>query len=164
MGYGKHLVIDSCSECDRLGSTNFIFDLMNDLPELIGMEKITAPYVVPYKPNSKEWGGASEILVAKDKIRGVIVINGSIMIATSHLAVHTYPYTKPPYVFIDIFSCKDFDVKKILEILTQKLKLFNIKFQEIRRGEDFPLNSENGKINVKVDVQNNNSKIVGEVN
>ncbi|MEK9726664.1 MAG: S-adenosylmethionine decarboxylase [Candidatus Margulisiibacteriota bacterium] len=91
-GFGPHLMIDlfKCS-VDALDSLNLCFDFLDQLPDKIGMTKITMPHVFPY-----------EGLVPED--RG---ITGAVIIAESHITVHTFPLKS--YAFIDIFSCKPFD-------------------------------------------------------
>ncbi|HNX90654.1 MAG TPA: adenosylmethionine decarboxylase [Candidatus Omnitrophota bacterium] len=91
--FGPHLMLD-LRECitKRLKDYNLVFNVLNELPEMIGMTKITQPYVFPYSG-----------LVPEDKgITGVVVI------AESHISIHTFQ--EKDHCFIDVFSCKDFDV------------------------------------------------------
>ena len=90
--FGKHMMLDF-SGCDekKLNDLDLCFSLLNDLPEKIRMNKISAPHVIRYSPPSLMDQG----------------ITGMVVIAESHISLHTFPLRK--YVFIDIFSCKDFD-------------------------------------------------------
>lgn len=93
MGFGPHLMLD-LNECDpaRLDDFELCFRLLNELPDAIGMTKITQPHVFRYSG-----------LVPEDKgITGVVVI------AESHISLHTFPQKN--YCFVDVFSCKPFDV------------------------------------------------------
>ena len=70
------------------------------------MTKISQPYVFRY--TGPDWG-----------------ISGFVVIAESHISVHTF--VERDYVNIDIFSCRDFDSEKAVGDLKDKFKL--IKFR-----------------------------------
>lgn len=120
-GFGPHIVLD-LNECDpdRLGDLNLIFDLLNSIPDKIGMHKITQPYVFPYAG-----------LVPED--RG---ITGMVIIAESHLAIHTFQ--DKAYCFCDIFSCKPFDYEEAKNLLIEAFGSKKPSVQVMFRGEDFP--------------------------
>jgi len=119
--FGPHLTLD-LSKCnkDRLSDYNFIFKLLNELPEIIGMTKITQPYVFPYNGLVSEDSG----------------ITGIVLIAESHISLHSFE--KKDYVFIDVFSCKGFDVeiakKYFIEAFEAEKSVINV----VERGLDFP--------------------------
>ena len=119
--FGQHLTIDA-SQCNREKLTNqsLVYDVLNQLPEQLGMTKMILPHVV-------KW------LDPGAKIPG---ISGFVMIAESHFSIHTFP--EKNYVFMDVFSCKNFDVDKATELLTKVFgaKKFNKKI--VKRGTDFP--------------------------
>jgi S-adenosylmethionine decarboxylase len=118
--YGPHLMIDGRSNSSAMKSAEKIYKILFDLPDIIGMKKITTPYVVPYVHEIKEESG----------------ISGVVMIAESHISIHTYPHKD--YVFIDIFSCKEFSTKKAIDFLKEKLGLTKMKTYLEQRGKDFP--------------------------
>ena len=94
--FGPHLTLD-LSECDRrkLSDLSHIYDLLDELPDVIGMHKITPPYTFIYRPgdNPSEWG-----------------VSGFVIIAESHISIHTFPDRNT--AFVDVFSCKQFDIHK----------------------------------------------------
>ncbi len=121
-GYGPHLTIDGYN-CDKKKLVDFelIHKFLTDLPAQIGMTKLIPPYVIKYNwgkiPN--EWG-----------------ITGIVIIAESHISVHTYP--EQGIIFLDVFSCKEFDVNKTIQIIGNT---FNIKEKQVsivKRGLKFP--------------------------
>jgi S-adenosylmethionine decarboxylase len=63
-------------------------------------------------------------------------ISGFIMIAESHISIHTFP--EKDYVFIDLFSCKPFDVDKAVELLASAFGAKKVHRRMVRRGLDFP--------------------------
>ncbi|MDP2361100.1 MAG: S-adenosylmethionine decarboxylase [bacterium] len=109
-------------ECDvnRLSDLPYIFNLLNTLPDEIGMTRITQPYVFPY-----------EGLVPDDE-----GITGTVIIAESHISVHTFPRKK--YCFVDLFSCKTFDVDRARERLIEAFGSRRPEVHLVQRGSEFP--------------------------
>ena len=120
--FGPHLTLD-LSECnpERLSDLSYIYNLLDDLPDVIDMHKITAPYVFVYKPkgNPTEWG-----------------ISGFVIIAESHISIHTFPDNK--HAFMDIFSCKQFDIHKAVNYITSKLEAHKADKRLSGRGKEYP--------------------------
>jgi len=58
------------------------------------------------------------------------------MIAESHISIHTFP--DQDYVFVDIFSCKNFDVDKAIGYVLDAFGATKSKKHVIARGLDFP--------------------------
>ena len=119
--FGPHLTLD-LNDCnpDKLSDFDHIFDILNNLPEKIGMTKITQPYVFKYSG-----------LVPEDK-----GITGVVIIAESHISIHTFELKN--YVFIDLFSCKPFDYKYAEQYLIEAFESKNPTVNVLMRGHDFP--------------------------
>ena len=119
--FGPHLMLD-LSECDqkRINDLDFIFNFLNTLPGKIGMAKITQPYVFPYPG-----------LVPED--RG---ITGFVVMAESHLSIHTF--TEKGYAFVDLFSCKPFDTDMARDLIIKAFISKKPKVYMIERGAGFP--------------------------
>ena len=120
--YGPHLTLD-LKNCNRnkLSDINFVFDFLNTLPSKIGMTKITAPYVFKYDGRGiqKEWG-----------------ITGFVIIAESHISIHTYP--EKDYVFIDVFSCTPFNVEDATKHIVDAFEAKKVDKGMVMRGKEFP--------------------------
>jgi S-adenosylmethionine decarboxylase len=118
--FGPHLMLD-LRECnaEKLKDYNLIFDILHELPEKIGMTKITQPYVFPYAG-----------LVPEDK-----GITGTVIIAESHISIHTFQ--EKDYCFVDVFSCKDFDVEYAAEYIIKAFESKKYDKHVIDRGKDF---------------------------
>ena len=84
------------------------------------MTPITQPYVFPYSG-----------LLPEDK-----GITGIVIIAESHLSIHSFE--EKGYTFIDMFSCKEFDVEKAVEYILESFKPISYEKNLIQRGKDFP--------------------------
>jgi S-adenosylmethionine decarboxylase len=119
--FGPHLTLD-LSQCNKnkLNDLDFIFKILYELPEKIHMTKITQPYVFPYSG-----------LVPEDK-----GVTGFVVIAESHISVHTFQ--EKDYVFIDLFSCKNFDVEKAAKYLIEAFEAKKVAKNILQRGLDFP--------------------------
>lgn len=95
--YGPHLTIDAYGcEKERLASLDVVFSFLDRMPEVIGMQKITKPYVFTHLADpDPEWG-----------------ITGVVIIATSHVSFHSYP--ELGIAFVDVFSCKVFNTEEAI--------------------------------------------------
>lgn len=118
--FGPHLMLDlrKCNE-EKLKDYNLVFDILHDLPEKIGMTKITQPYVFPY-----------EGLIPEDK-----GITGTVIIAESHISIHTFQ--EKDYCFVDVFSCKDFNVDYAAEYIIKAFESKSYDKHIVSRGKDF---------------------------
>jgi S-adenosylmethionine decarboxylase len=119
--FGPHITLDlkNCPK-ELLSNYNLHFEYLKQLPELIQMTPITQPYVFPYSG-----------LIPSDK-----GITGIVVIAESHISIHSFE--EKGYSFIDIFSCKDFDIDKAVQITLDMFKPESYEINVVKRGIDFP--------------------------
>ena len=119
--FGPHITLDlkGCPK-ETLSNYNLPFNYLKNLPELIHMTPITQPYVFPYSGLVPEDNG----------------ITGIVIIAESHISVHSFE--EKGYCFIDIFSCKDMDVERAIEITLDMFKPESYEVNIVKRGKDFP--------------------------
>ena len=59
-------------------------------------------------------------------------VSGFVLIAESHISIHTFP--DRGYVNIDIFSCKEFDADASLEDVKRTFSLPEVKVWTLDRG------------------------------
>lgn len=118
--FGPHLMLDlrDCKQ-EKLSDYNLVFDILHDLPGKIGMTKITQPYVFPYAG-----------VVPEDK-----GITGTVIIAESHISIHTFQ--EKDYCFVDVFSCKDFDVELAADYLVKAFESKDFDKYVVNRGRNF---------------------------
>ena len=102
-----HLVIDGYGgDTDKMWDLELVRSFLTDYPANLGMTRITEPNVLEYNGPKVEDAGVS----------------GFVIIAESHISIHTFPYRN--YVNIDIFSCKSFDnVRAVNDVIA----LFDLK-------------------------------------
>lgn len=121
IGFGPHLMLDGYG-CDKakLQDLNLIYRILDELPTRIGMTKIMPPYVFKYsglKP--EDWG-----------------LSGFVLIAESHISIHTFP--EKNFVSVDIFSCKHFDSEFASEYLKKTFGMSKVESTVLDRGTEFP--------------------------
>ena len=118
--FGLHLTLDieNCNP-EKLVNNKFIYNLLNSLPDRFSMLKLHLPYVV-------EW---------KDKFSNTPGLSGFVMIAESHISVHTFP--EQNYAFFDIFSCRHFETKPIVDYLKKQFNSNKATVNIIERGKNF---------------------------
>ena len=114
-----HLLIDGHDgNPEILQNQSLISKFLEELPNKIGMTKLMKPQVNRYEgTNIQDWG-----------------ISGFVIIAESHISVHTFPERK--YINIDVFSCKNFDIEKTISQVKSYFKLEKVKSWTIDRGID----------------------------
>jgi S-adenosylmethionine decarboxylase len=121
LGYGMHLTLDGY-ECNpaNLANLDLIYEFLDHCPDLIKMTKIMPPYTFKYHaPVPEDWG-----------------ISGFVLIAESHISIHTYP--DRAYLSLDIFSCKDFDHQKAVAYITELFGIGRHELNLLNRGLEFP--------------------------
>src|SRR5688572_26192810 len=84
------------------------------------MTKISQPFVMPYVGDKPEdWG-----------------VSGFVLIAESHIAIHTFP--DRGYVWVDVFSCKEFETEGATDIIVDAFGLTSITEHVLERGLEYP--------------------------
>ena len=120
-GFGPHLMLDGYGcERQKLEDLDMIYRILEELPARIDMTRIMPPYVFKYsglKP--EDWG-----------------ISGFVLIAESHISIHTFP--EKNFVSVDIFSCKAFDADLAVSYLKQAFAMAKVETNMLDRGTEFP--------------------------
>jgi S-adenosylmethionine decarboxylase len=121
-----HLVIDGYGgDVDKMWDQELVRGFLTNYPSQLGMTRITEPRVLEYNGPQAEDAGVS----------------GFVIIAESHISIHTFPYRK--YVNIDIFSCKSFDNHRALVDAKKLFALEDVKTWLLERGLEW-LDSQQG--------------------
>lgn len=121
IGFGQHLMIDGYGgDRDRLEDLDGLYRFLDEYPSKMGMTKIMPPYVFRYvgaKP--EDWG-----------------ISGVVLIAESHISVHTFP--EKGFVSVDLYSCKAFDTEAAMSEVEAVFGLKKLEVNTLDRGREFP--------------------------
>lgn len=123
MSFGSHLTIDGYGgDFDKLNSKEVVLKCLDELPEKLGMHKLTEPEVVECGAvNPKDSGGFS----------------GFVMIIESHISCHTFPWRK--FVSIDAYTCKgSIDKDFVVDYFKKAFGLQEVEVHYIVRGTKFP--------------------------
>ena len=112
-----HVIIDGFGgDPDQLADENVVRAILDRYPTEMGMTKIAPPTVVRYKGSKpQDWG-----------------VSGYVMIAESHISMHTFPERR--LIWADIFSCKEFEAASIVEDLKLCFRLREMKVSILERG------------------------------
>jgi len=115
-----HLIIDGYGgDPRRLADLELVRALLDRVPLEIGMVKIAPPYVCRYEGSKpSDWG-----------------ISGFVLIAESHLSVHTFP--ERGLLWADIFSCKSFDADRLVEAVREAFSLRETRVTLLGRGLEY---------------------------
>ena len=116
-----HITIDGFGGNPRLlGNEDLVRNLLDRYPDEIGMTKITTPHCFEYRGEKPEdWG-----------------VSGFVIIAESHIAVHTFP--EHGQVWVDIFSCKGFDETPAIDLIVDAFELQDTRIHKLERGLEYP--------------------------
>ncbi len=112
-----HVIIDGYGgDPNQLADENVVSVILDQYPEMMGMTKITQPKVLRYKGTKPEdWG-----------------VSGYVMIAESHISMHTFP--ERGLVWADIFSCKEFDATTVLDDFKRRFSLREMDVTSLERN------------------------------
>ncbi len=132
-----HLVVDGYGgDPTKLEDVDLIHRFLDEYPAAIGMTKVAPPQVYTYRGKKPEdWG-----------------VSGFVVIAESHISIHTFP--ERGYVNIDIFSCKEFDIETSLEDVRAAFSLPDVNVWTLERGLEFvtPREAFNGMVRERVNL------------
>ena len=120
---GRHLLVDGYVRDGNSLNPDTICGLFDRLVAALGMKYLQPPTAirVPLDPDKLESG---------DDEGGWSVI---CQITTSHIALHGWPLRGA--FMMDIFSCRDFDSSRAIELVTEALGVTTSNVQEIRRTD-----------------------------
>ncbi len=112
-----HLVIDGHGcDVEQLSDPERVRRFLDEFPDRISMTKIVPPAVYTYRgPTPEDWG-----------------VSGFVIIAESHISVHTFP--DRGYINIDVFSCKEFDADDAMSQVGEFFSMSDIRNWVLDRG------------------------------
>ena len=112
-----HLVIDGFDgNTSKMWDEQLVRQFLTDYPQSLDMTRITEPRVLLYHAPKPEDSG----------------VTGFVIIAESHISIHTFP--RKNYVNIDIFSCRPFDHDRALQDAKKLFDLNDTQSWLLERG------------------------------
>ena len=132
VGFGPHLMFHGfrCAG-SRLDDLELLYQTLEGLPDRIRMTKIMPPYVFRNVTRAGQVVGCS----------------GFVLIAQSHISIHTFP--RRGIVTADIFSCESFDVEDALSSLKEVFLPERVEWHLLDRGREFPRDIAGSKVLVE---------------
>jgi len=121
--FGPHLILEGykCQETSSLANETTILHLLQNLPSLMKMNIIMPPQVTHYD------GGD----IPED-----CGVSGFVIIAESHIAIHTFP--QKAFFTLDIFSCQEFEVETAISFINSIFRPESCEHRVFSRGKEFP--------------------------
>jgi len=122
--FGEHFMIDGYGgSYDKLDDKSLLELALIELPDKLKMKKLSKPYVFKALDNKiKDPGGWS----------------GFVVIAESHISIHTFPARK--FVSIDVYTCNNNIDREFIKKYFKKLfKLKDIEENFVKRGTRYPM-------------------------
>ena len=117
----QHVMLDlyHCNSA-LLADRAFLHNVLDEYPDLIGMEKASPVVLRDIKTSTPLDDGMS----------------GFIIIATSHVSLHAWP----PYgmVNLDLFSCEPFEVEAVIRFACEKFQTQDIEIHTVERATRSP--------------------------
>ena len=113
----KHIIIRA-EVSDPITKRNKAIKFLNKIIKAIGMKAMYGPTATYCKMPGN---------------RGVTAFA---IIETSHIALHIWDEVNPALVQLDVYSCSDFEPKKVLDIL-QELKPTKVEHKYLDREKGF---------------------------
>jgi S-adenosylmethionine decarboxylase len=121
--FGEHVTIDGYGGSEELlNDQSVVLSCLDQLPELLGMHKMSTPEIYHSDGNDiKDPGGWT----------------GVVTIAESHISVHTFP--KRGFVSADVYTCKNgMDTQFIIDFFTKAFELKDVETNFLKRGTRYP--------------------------
>jgi len=104
----------------KLADFELVRKVLEELPEEMHMTKVLPPIVQRYDGQLGHAEG----------------VTGVVLIAESHVAIHTFPGQR--FISVDIFSCKEFDLGLALKSVVERFEIGRYETYLINRGKEYP--------------------------
>ncbi len=120
--FGEHLTLDGyLGDTQKLDDKNVVLQCLNELPGLLGMNKLAEPEVY-FAPGGspKDDGGWS----------------GFVVIAESHISIHSFPAAR--FVSADVYTCQNgINTEFIVNYFKQLFGLQDVETHFVVRGQRY---------------------------
>lgn len=123
INFGEHLTLDGYfGSKAALDDPALLFTFLDELPERLGMHRISAPQIVRSEGNQgHDPGGYS----------------GVVMIAESHISIHTFVERR--FASADVYTCRNgMDTAFIVDYFRWMFGFDDVETHLIRRGTRYP--------------------------
>ena len=116
-----HLTVDGYGgSAEALADKRVVSAFLDAYPDRIGMTRIAQPHITVHEAENPDDSG----------------ISGFVLIAESHISIHTFPRRR--FAWVDVFSCKGFESEPALDFIQQTFQLERMETRFLERGFEFP--------------------------
>ncbi len=122
--FGEHFTLDGYQgSYAKLNDKELVLRILNELPDILDMKKLSSPEVYFAPDNNKrDPGGWS----------------GFVVIEESHISIHTFPARG--FVSVDAYTCRNgLDTEQIKQYLIEQFELKDTETNLIVRGTRYPV-------------------------
>lgn len=121
---GRHIIIDGEVRNAEVFSHENLTDMFHQLVKTLDMEIIQGPLFKDVELDPSKLNG--------DVFQDEGGTTGYCLISTSHMAIHTWPLRK--FFSMDVFSCKEYDVEKALDVIKKYLGISDMALTSLVRS------------------------------
>jgi S-adenosylmethionine decarboxylase len=122
---GRHLILDGYVKDSSVFTAEKLTLLFQNLADALEMKILQGPTFLEVE--------LDESKLTSNVFQDEGGITGSCIISTSHMALHAWPIRK--FLSLDVFSCKDFDVKRAMSIINEHMGLSSINVMNLDRSK-----------------------------
>jgi S-adenosylmethionine decarboxylase len=124
---GRHVVVDGYVKDAKVFTAENLTGLFRDVVKALDMAILKGPDFIEVPVDPEVLKRVEETGKFEDEGG----ITGTCIISTSHLSVHCWPLQR--FFSLDIFSCKEFDHVKALDIMRHKLGVLDANITVLNR-------------------------------
>ncbi len=123
MGHGRHVKVVGYGSSQLLGSVDTVRSFLIDLVHSLGMRPLGEPVMHDVELDLSKLG------VEPFEDEGGVT--GTVVLSTSHCAIHTWPAREKPYFVLDVYSCRDFASSTVTSMLEERVGLTSARVTDI---------------------------------
>ncbi|GAC1352771.1 MAG: hypothetical protein NVS3B20_12850 [Polyangiales bacterium] len=132
MSHGRHIKVLGRGSAELLGEASNIEGMLRDLVSLLGMRLLGDAHMYEVETEISKLG--VEPFEDEGGVTGVCVLS------TSHCAIHTWPLR--PFFVLDVYSCRDFDAKRIEAHLVRRLGAYHLQVTDISAALEYEFEND----------------------
>ena len=131
MAHGRHIKVLGRGTPALLGDAENVKSMLHELVELLGMRLLDKPHMYEVECEIEKLG--VEPFEDEGGVTGVCVLS------TSHCSIHTWPLR--PFFVMDVYSCRDFDPRKVEAHLADKLGAYHLQVTDVSAALEYKYES-----------------------
>lgn len=123
MEHGRHVKVVGYGSSMLLGSVDVVKTFLIDLVHALGMRPLGEPVMHDVELDLTKLG------VEPFEDEGGVT--GTVVLSTSHCAIHTWPAREKPFFVADLYSCRDFDNTIVEAMFRERLGMTEARVTDL---------------------------------